>query len=178
MELEELKKLPPRERIKKLKEMEEQRKKEEQQSAKLLRESKAEAEEENRKEIDQSLEELESMTVQQELEGLEEAVQEQRSGLSDEELQQHTEYQQQLAHVPQTEIKQRIYDLNNQVRSSGGWQYASNDQKKEAFDLLEAEKQKYNAIKRNEYSTSENVMESVKSTIDRITGKYDTGGAP
>ncbi len=72
----------------------------------------------------------------------------------------------------------KIYDLNQQVQDQGGWNYATNDQRTEAMDLVGAEQQKYNAIKNQEYTPSGDVMNSIQTVLDKITGKYDRGGAP
>ena len=46
------------------------------------------------------------------------------------------------------------------------------------MNILYAEKNKYEATKKQDYTPSEGIMNSIKGVIDEITGKYDRGGAP
>lgn len=192
MDIEELKKLSPEERVKRLRELEEKRKKEEEEAKKLM--------EESVQEIDLNLKEkkdipipqvkadsIESLTTEDEKqvfrskrylsgetgeEGTEGELEQNVSQTPIPENIQHEQYISQLAQQPAMELYQAVNDIREGFYESGEMQEA---QVAELYQIQDAIARKKKDIDEGRYTTSEEVAANIDSTmrvVDEIMGKY------
>lgn len=161
IDLNELKKLSPEERIKKLKELETERKKEIEEAENIIKSSIEEIDE--RDELVRKIEvpDLEEISYGKSSSLLEETVQSESNNLSPEaaeEAMKHSAYITSLSKQPMDELYQRILGINGNVEKSGDM---NEDDKMEFYVMNRAIAQKQKDIEEGIYNTSERVDKSI-----------------
>jgi len=176
-DIEELRKLSPETRIKRLNELEkireEKRKLESLESERLIQQSVAEikAEEILKEEIEEEeiLQRRLSKQNKEEEGNLEEKIQKERQSILDEELNNHKQYQMDLSMEPMTDLYDRLRDIRQDVVSTGEM---NNEQERQLRDLSYAMQHKSDAIDHGDYKTSseqiEDIMSASKSILNYI----------
>jgi len=167
LDIEDIKKLGPDERIKKLKELEEKRKQEIERAHKLIQESEDEiAIEEKLKDVkipDDKEVDIGKL-FRQEDETLEETVAKEKPEINEEELQNQRQY---LANVTTARIEERAEYLRNAVEDRG---YLTNQQRTEIEAMYQEVHEREEALHHGRYkSVSENIEETISMT-KRILG--------
>lgn len=176
-DMDNLRKLSPEARIKRLNELEklreEKRKLESLESERLIQQSVAEikAEETLKEEIEEEERlQRELLKLDKEEEGsLEEKIQKERQSILDEELSNHKQYQMKLSMEPITDLYERLRNIRQDVVSTGEM---NNEQERQLMDLSYAMQHKSDAIDHGEYKTSgeqiEDIMSASKSILNYI----------
>lgn len=179
-DVEELKKLPPEERIKRLKEIEKQKEREKKELSDLMKKAEVEAKEE---EVENDVEFQREMV--EESEALENITFDAPSDLETS-VQGGPVGQQALQNVPsgfyESELRfqpmQNIYDAANEIRERAEDEgVVSPEMASQAYQIGTAVYQKQEDIDDGSYTTSDRVKKQVDKTqslIDEVMGKYKT----
>lgn len=171
-EIEKIKKLPPEERIKKLKEIEEKRKKEIEQAKELV---KASIEEITKKEEETfTKEEALKEEIKQIKTSLEETVAQEEPKIKEEQLESHRDY---IRHLREDLTARDLYflakNLAQNVQDRG---YLSNQQQEMLNDLERVQQYKQKDIESGKYKLASeeilDILNAVKNTIDVLKHKY------
>jgi hypothetical protein len=164
--LKDLKKMSPKERIERLKEIAERDKKEIEEAQALIKESEEELTvEEKLKRV--TIPENKDVDVDRlfhQEEDLEHTVEKEKPRVSEEEIRQQQEY---LKALPTQKIEQRAEYIQNKVQETG---YISNEQRAELAGMYQEIRQREDGIKQGTYQSSSRNIEEQLSTTKRILG--------
>lgn len=166
-DIDEIKKLSPGERIKKLKELEEKRKKEIEEAERLIKESVEEIKQEQ--ELQEEIEEEERLQKEkldsEKNNDLEELVEEAKQKISDEENYANTQYQVKLSMEPVSSLYDKVKEVYQEVQNSGEM---SEDQRQQLENISYAMQTKTDAIDSGEYKTKGEQIEDILSASKSI----------
>lgn len=168
-----LKKLSPQERIKRLKDLEEKSKKEIEKAQRLIKESEQEiAIEQKLKdvEIPQTSEIDVTKLFRKEEETLEQTVEKEKPKVSEEELKQQQQY---LREIPTRRIEERAEYLQRRINETG---YVNNDQATEMAAMYEEIREREDKIKQGSYrpvsSRVEQELDAAKRIAKQVLGEF------
>ncbi|MFC1728037.1 hypothetical protein ACFLZ7_01065 [Nanoarchaeota archaeon] len=173
-ELEDIKKLPPEERISKLKELEEKRRQEIEEAKELVKQSVDEiTKEEEERFIEEKIINEEEERAEHIAEGdLEETVGKEEPNLTEEESRAHQAYTQHLREETKTnDLYSMAKNLANEVQEKG---YVSAEQQHRLNDLNHAQQYKKQDIQSGKYKTAgediNDALNATKSLLDTVRG--------
>lgn len=175
VDFEELKKLSPEERIKKLEELEEKNKKETEEAKKLLERSKIEIQEETKKSLEQPIEELRKVNIDSSISDLEHTAISEKPEIPQEELErQQTQYILNLSRSPMDDIYGRIKSIREAAEERG---YIDQNQAYELSNIYGAIGVKKDDFEEGSYKDTnsqklDNQTNSAKSIINHLMGMY------
>jgi len=164
-EIEDIKKLSPEERIKRLREITKKDKEEIEKAHELIRESERELQiEEKVKEVripqDQEVD-IEEL-FKPEGEALEETVEREQPHISEEEIRHQQEY---LRAVPTQRIEQRAEYLQQRIQDTG---YVSNEQRREVAAMYQEVRERQEGLKQGTYKSATGNIEEQLDVTKRI----------
>ncbi len=174
--LDDIKKLSPEERIDRLKKLEEDKKKEIEEAHKLIEESVGQIKKE-----EELMEEIETPKPKQvditklfegEEESLEGVVEREKKELSEQELEQHRQYQHQLSKEAVGNLYDRVKDVYNQIKETGE---ITGDQQNQLNDINYAMQYKSKDIQSGVYKTAgdeiNDIMTASKGILNYMRGE-------
>ena len=167
--LEEIKKLSPEERIERLRDFQERQKKEAEEATKIIKDSVAQIKQEERLKRTISVPESKKVDVaglfKSDEQNLEATIEKEKRELTDEELKEHRQYQNQLSQEPAKELYQRVKSIYQQGKDN-----ISYDKMSELDDLSYALDYKQRDMQAGTYKTSgeqiEDMMSASKSLVN------------
>lgn len=174
-ELEEIKKLPPQERITKLKELEEKRKKEIEKAKELVKESIEEiTREEEEKFIEEEVIKEEEERAAKKAAKLEETVEQEAPKLTKEQEKAHRDYIQHLVKEATTrDIYSMVKSLAEEVQEAG---YLSMQKMHELSDLERVQQYKQKDIESGKYKVSSeeitDLLSATKNLLNTLRERY------